>query len=182
MVSCGGSGGSSSSGGSASNTIVVIGDSIGTGFGVATPYPTRIRSSTGATVISDSVNGRMTAAGAGIVGSLLNSHRPTHLVVLLGTNDAIRGDVGTALRNLQSIVNTANASGVIPILGTLPAITRSASFDVKADQISSGIPGLGARVAQVRLALGDGSTTLADGIHPNDFGQQLIANAFIGQL
>ncbi len=56
-------GGSSSGGGGATSAskILVIGDSIGAGYGLAVPYPVRIQQSTGATLINDSADGRVTS-------------------------------------------------------------------------------------------------------------------------
>ena len=185
LVGCSSGGGSSTGSGGATNAskILVIGDSIGTGFGLAVPYPNRIAQATGAIVINDSVDGRVTAVGAGRVMGLLSTHRPTHLVVLLGTNDARVGSVSNAISNLQFMVNAANASGAIAVVGTLPPYLTTATLNQRSAEISHGIRSLsGARIADIRSALGDGSATIADGIHPNDTGQQIIANTFIGQL
>ncbi len=114
---------------------------------------------------------------------LITLHKPTHLIVLLGTNDARLGTVSGALRNLQYMINFANSSGVTAIVGTLPPYLTTATLNQRSAEISSGIRSLsGARIAEVRNALGDGSVTLADGIHPNDVGQQIIADTFVGQL
>ncbi|NKB61735.1 MAG: hypothetical protein GKR95_06215 [Gammaproteobacteria bacterium] len=63
LVGCSSGGGSSSGGGGATSAskILVIGDSIGTGYGLAVPYPVRIQQSTGATLINDSADGRVTS-------------------------------------------------------------------------------------------------------------------------
>ena len=184
LVGCSSGGGSSSGGGGAGNSkILVIGDSIGTGFGLAVPYPDRIRQATGAEVINDSADGRVTSEGAARVMSLLSVHQPTHLLVLLGTNDARVGTVSGALSNLQFMINAANSSGVIAVVATLPPYLTTATLNNRSAQISSGIRGLGgARIAEVRNALGDGSSTIADGVHPNAAGQQIIADVFSGQL
>ena len=181
VAGCGG-GGSSSGGSGSVEKILVIGDSIGNGAGIATPYPDRIRSATGVTVVNNSVSGRLSSEGLAVAEGLLERHQPSHLVVLLGTNDA-REAVGGTLSNLQMIINLGNAAGAQVVIGTLPPITSSSSENARAASISGGIQGLGgASIAQVRAALGDGSTTIADGVHPNNRGQDIIADEFLNFL
>lgn len=186
LSGCGGGGSSSDGGGAAqptaqpsSQTVVAIGDSIGTGFGIATPWPPRLESLIGRVVVNNSISGEETDFGLINVERLIDENNPSHVVVLLGTNDAIRGSVSGAIANLQSIVDIARSRNVIPIIGTLPPLTNSTAQNARAAQISNGIRGLnGAVVAEVRGALGDGNGTIADGIHPNNTGQQIIAETF----
>lgn len=188
IAGCGG-GGSSDSGGDSTGTdappaaervsIVAIGDSIGTGFGLATPWPVLLANITGAPVNNNSVSGEQTDYGVRIIGERLDAVQPTHVVILLGTNDAIRGSVGNAIGNLQAMVDAAQQRNVIAVVGTLPPITRSASEDARAQQINEGIRGLsGATIVGVRSALGNGQGLIADGVHPNQMGQQRIAEAY----
>ena len=194
LTSCGG--GSSSSGSGAqtapppvaapptpSLSVVAIGDSIGNGFGLATPWPVLLGDILGAPVNNNSVTNEQTDFGVRIIGERLDAVQPTHVVILLGTNDALRGSVDAAIANLQTMVDMARARNVIPIVGTLPPITRDATENFRAEQISAGIRGLSnARIAGVRGALGDGNATIADGVHPNQMGQQIIADAFAQQF
>jgi len=162
--------------------LLVLGDSIGNGFGIASPFPGRIASARGVPVINNSVNGRNTGGGLAVVASLLAKHLPSHMAVLLGTNDARKG-TGGALSNLQGIINAGNAAGVKVVVGTLPPITRSSSSNSRSASISNGIRGLsGAAIADVRRAFGDGKSTIADGLHPNAKGQQIIADEFLKHL
>ena len=186
IFGCGG--GSSSSGGGtappvAQVSVVAIGDSIGNGFGIATGWPVFLADIIGAPVDNNSVTSEFTDFGVSIIEERLTTVQPTHVVILLGTNDAIRGSVPVAIANLQTMVDIARAQGVIPIVGTLPPITTSPSANARAAEISEGIRGLsGAVVAGVRAALGDGSGLIADGVHPNNAGQQRIADAFAAQF
>ena len=66
--------------------IVVIGDSIGTGFGVATGFPVFLKQMAGVPVVNNSKASRQTSTGIGLAKSLIASQKPSHLVVLLGTN------------------------------------------------------------------------------------------------
>ena len=181
VAGCGG-GGSSSGAGTTLDSILVIGDSIGNGAGVATPYPVRIGNATGVPVFNDSVSGRLTDEGLAVAAGLLAAYEPSHLVVLLGTNDAGR-DISNTLSNLQMIINLGNAADATVVIGTLPPITNSPGDNARATIVSDGIRGLGgASIADVRTAMGDGSTTIADGIHPNDLGQDIIAREFLNRL
>jgi len=79
------------------------------------------------------------------------------------------------------MVDFARARNVIPIVGTLPPITRSGAENRRANELSSGIRRLNnAVIAEVRGALGNGASTIADGVHPNQTGQQIIADTFAG--
>lgn len=162
-------------------SVVAIGDSIGTGFGIATPWPVLLGQSLGAPVNNNSISGEQTNYGVRIIGDRLDAVQPTHVVILLGTNDAIRGSVSNAIANLQTMVDAARQRNVIAIVGTLPPITRSRAEDARAQQINQGIRTLnGATIVGVRAALGDGNGTIADGVHPNQSGQQIISDAFAG--
>jgi len=178
LTACGGGSSDSGSGaaeGEAITRVVAIGDSFGTGFGLATPWPSRLQSALGVTVVNNSVNGRETAEGLGLIQGLINSENPSHVVILLGTNDAIRGSVPDAINNLQEMVNIATTSNVIVIVGTLAPITQSASQNARAADISSGIQGLsGARIADIRASFD--ADLIVDGVHPGDEGQQLITD------
>jgi len=190
LSACGG--GSSDSGGSEADTgsptlertkVVAIGDSIGTGFGIATPWPTRLANALGVEVVNNSQSGEQTAFGLGAISGLIESEEPSHVVIMLGTNDAIRGSVPGAINNLQQMVDIANNQNVIAIVATLPPITRSGTENARAAQISSGIRDLsGARIAGVRGALGNGAGLIADGVHPNDRGQQIITDTIANQF
>lgn len=188
IASCGGGGGgndSSSDGGSAAVLlkILVLGDSIGTGFGSSVGFPIFLEESAGVPLVNKSKDGRSTSQGLGLVGGFITEHNPSHLVVLLGTNDALRENANIAIQNLQSIVNIANAAGVIPIIGTIPPITgKGSEVADRGNKIVAGILELsGARIAGVRGAL-DSSVHLVDGVHPTTAGQKIIAATFAGQL
>ena len=132
-------------------------------------------------MVNNSANSRETPAGLGLIECLINSENPSHVVILLGTNDAIRGSVPNAISNLQAMVNIANANEVIAIVGTLAPITQSASEDARAADISAGIQGLsGARIADIHANITP--DLIVDGIHPGDAGQQIITDVIQAQF
>lgn len=192
LAACGG--GSSNSGGgqepaptppapppTQSRSVAVIGDSIGNGFGlVAAPWPVLLADILGDPVNNTSVSDQQTSWGVGIIGERLDAVNPTHVVIMLGTNDALRASAPVAIANLQTMVDIARGRGVIPIVVTLPPVIGRSDFpgaNQRSAQISSGIRGLsGARIADVRPSFGNSGALLADGIHPNQTGQQVIAD------
>ena len=192
ISACGG--GSSESGGGENNddtdavvverSILVIGDSISTGFYIAAPWPGRLSGMLGIPVDNtNSVSGVETDFGLNIIEGLLISEQPSDVIIMLGTNDAIRGSVSGAIANLRAMVNIANTQGVTVTVVTLPPITRSSTENNRAAEISRAIRGLSnARVADVRAAFGDGDGLIADGVHPNNAGQQLIATTIAGEF
>lgn len=190
LTGCGGGGGSSAEGGGSAGSaglerrIVVIGDSIGTGFGASFAFPDRIRSITGVPVINVSKGGSTAELGASRAADLIAEHRPRWLVMLLGTNNAggSGGGVNGAVSALRAAANVANGAGVIPVIGTLPPITRSTKENNNARAISDGIRGIdNARIAPINSST-NGSHIGSDGKHPNDSGQEIISQLFSQQI
>ncbi|MBX2848842.1 MAG: hypothetical protein KTR16_11010 [Acidiferrobacterales bacterium] len=163
-------------------SVLVIGDSLSTGFGLATPWPNRLANILGVSVDNSfSEDGVETSFALGYIESALTTVMPSHVVILFGTNDAIRGSVNDAINNLQEMIRIANQQNVTVIIGTLPIITRSSSENARAAEISDAIRSFsGARIADIRPALGDGF--LVDGVHPNNAGQQIIADTIAAQF
>ena len=191
LTGCGGGGDSTTQGGGSGSEsaalergIVVIGDSIGTGFGASFAFPDRLQSLTGVPVINISKGGSTAEFGAARAADLIAEHRPMWLVMLLGTNNAggDAGGVSGAVGALRSAANVANAAGVTPVIGTLPPIKRSTKENNTAKAISDGIRGIeNARIAPINSAT-NGSHIGSDGKHPNDSGQEIIAQLFAQQI
>ncbi len=189
IAGCGGggssSGGSSDSGIPGLTKILIIADSIGTGAGVvasSSAFPELIRNAVSVPVVNNSVNSRQVAAGVSAARSLISSESPSHIIVLLGINDANNGNPSSAISGLRAIADLAQNAGVIALIGTIPRIPRDSSQNARAGEISSGIRGIGnARIVEIRNALAP-SDVASDGFHPNASGQQLIADLFINAL
>ena len=194
LVGCGGS--SSSSGGGQAATqgssaaqpleraIVVIGDSIGTGYAASIAFPDILRALTGIRVINISKGGSDAEFGASRAPALIAQYRPMYLVMLLGTNNAggAGGGVSGAVSSLNYAADVAKKAGVIPVIGTLPPITRSSTEYNNVAAINSGIYGIGgARIATIDRAT-NGSHIGSDGKHPNNSGQDVIARMFAQQI
>ena len=70
-----------------------------------------------ATVVNASVSGETTAGGRSRLAPLLARYRPTHVVVELGANDALRGLPLTMTRdNLGAMVNAIRGAGARAML------------------------------------------------------------------
>jgi lysophospholipase L1-like esterase len=182
LASCSDNGSTSSGGGSSEppTKIVAFGDSIGARF---PNWPTIVSQNTGVPLANYSQDSLRTSHFVGRTNSILDSEKPSHLLILLGTNDARVGIVDGAVSNLQAMADSANARGITVIIGTIPPNLQDPSSNVRAAAISDGIRSLqGARIAEVRGALGDGAGLFPDGLHPNEAGSSIIAGAFIDQL
>jgi lysophospholipase L1-like esterase len=194
LASCGGGG--SNSGAAvepmvepteAVTSIVTIGDSIGVGvgFGSSRPWPNVAANLLGVPLLrNQSLESQTTAWGLQQIRPLLDAHpNASHIFILMGTNDARQGMTSSAVANLQEMVNVANRRGVIPVIGTVIINTVDPAADARAREITASMRSIvGARIAETRTAIGDGSSTLFDGIHPNDAGQRAIGEAFVDAL
>ncbi len=199
LAACGGGGGTQSGGQDTppptpptveNMRVISIGDSIGNGFGLATPWPDRLAPLINRELVNNSVSNEQTSFGVSVIQNMIDQNDPSHVFILLGTNNALRGSVSGAISDLQTMVNIARDNNVIPIVGTLPALNPPAGGTVvfsgaaannRANQINAGIRGLSnARIAPVAGMFS--ASNLVDGIHPNDMGQQQIAEAFATQF
>lgn len=182
LTACGG--GSSDSSVSVSATkVLAIGDSMGAGFGGTTPWPRLIQSKTGVAVVNNSVPGRQARGSAGLVQSELDTHKPSHLVILLGLNDANNGSIDSAVSSVRSMIEAARAANVIPIIATIPVTTADAGVAARSRDLSARYRSLGVAIAEVEGGFSNPSGLLqSDNFHPNNAGQEIIADAFISKL
>ncbi|MDP4299539.1 arylesterase [Leptothrix discophora] len=66
----------------------------------------------GATVVNASISGETTSGGRSRLAALLARHRPTHVVIELGGNDALRGlPLKMTEDNLRAMVRASRNSG-----------------------------------------------------------------------
>lgn len=165
-------------------TIVVIGDSIATGYDLAQPWTERLREQFEVKIDnSRSANGMQTPQGLELLNALLAEQIPETLIIMLGTNDAIFGSVPVAITNLQTMARLAKQQDINVIITTLPIIERSSAYDQAADQISVAIANMEqAQVVDLRSVFRTTPDLLADGIHPNSDGQQLITDTIAAAL
>jgi acyl-CoA thioesterase-1 len=169
---------SDSGGGKSVTKVLCIGDSITRGLG-ATSYTVFLADMLGKPVVNFGKDGRTTGEGVAVVGGAIANNQPSHLVILLGTNDAILGlNASQSIANLQGMVNAANAAGVKVIIASPPPITRNSVENARVNTLTVGILNdiNGAKKVRLNNRL-DASTLQADGVHPNVDGQRIIAAA-----
>ncbi|MEO8546017.1 MAG: arylesterase [Betaproteobacteria bacterium] len=105
-------------------TIVVLGDSLSAEYGlrrgtgwVALLEQKLKRESIAATVINASISGDTSSGGRARLGALLEQHHPTHVIIELGGNDALRGlSLQATEDNLDQMTKAAQKAGAKVVL------------------------------------------------------------------
>jgi acyl-CoA thioesterase-1 len=110
----------------AAKTILIFGDSLSAGYGIARNdswgnlLQTSLKKSHPTyEVVNASISGETTAGGVRRIGKTLQEHRPAIVIVELGANDALRGTPLTETeKNLSSIIaQSMNANARVLLLG-----------------------------------------------------------------
>jgi acyl-CoA thioesterase-1 len=161
-----------------SRTVLVLGDSLSAGYGLARGQgwveltSARLAKERPAwKTVNASISGETSAGGAARVAGELARHRPAVVVVELGANDGLRGLSTTQMRsNLEHIVQRSQAAGaqvllvgmrMPPNLGRRYTRDFEAVFAQTAKKYRTGfVPFLLAPVAADRTAFQD------DNLHP----------------
>lgn len=105
-------------------TILVVGDSLSAEYGIARGsgwvalLEQRLAAQKiAARVVNASVSGDTTAGGRSRLPALLAVHRPTHVVIELGGNDALRGlPLASTRANLTEMARAARTAGARVLL------------------------------------------------------------------
>ena len=175
-------------------TILVVGDSLSAEYGLkrgtgwVALLEARLRAEKiSAKVINASISGDTTSGGRSRLPSLLQQHSPSHVVIELGSNDALRGlPLAMTENNLQTMSRAATAAGaqvvligmqVPPNYGRSYTDSFAAVFQrVASAEKSSLVPFLLKGVADSPQAE---SLFQADRIHPNEKAQAtMLANVW----
>jgi len=106
------------------HTILVVGDSLSAEYGlkrgtgwVALLEKKLAAEKMAAKVINASISGDTTSGGRSRLGPLLSQHRPTHVVIELGGNDALRGlPLPMTQENLTAMTQAAQKAGAKVLL------------------------------------------------------------------
>ncbi len=104
---------------SRSSVVLVVGDSLSAEYGLArgTGWVALLeqqiaRDKIAARVVNASISGDTTSGGRSRLAALLAQHRPTHVVIELGGNDALRGlPLAMTQDNLTAMVRAVRAAG-----------------------------------------------------------------------
>ena len=167
--------------------IVILGDSLTAGLGVAPDeaYPARLqarltREGYPYRVVNAGVSGDTTAGGLRRLPWVLRQ-RPEIVIVALGANDGLRGQSVAAMRaNLTEIVRQARAAGARVLLAGMRLPPNYGNGYVR--EFEAVFPAVARQqnVALVPFLLdgvaADPSLNQADGMHPNAEGQKTIAD------
>jgi acyl-CoA thioesterase-1 len=105
-------------------TVLVVGDSLSAEYGlkrgsgwVALLEQRIAKEGLAATVVNASVSGDTTSGGRSRLPALLRQHRPSHVVIELGGNDALRGlPLAMTRDNLAAMARAAKAAGARVLL------------------------------------------------------------------
>jgi acyl-CoA thioesterase-1 len=174
--------------------ILVLGDSISAEYGltrgsgwVALLDKQLQQSHPGSTVVNASISGETTSGGRSRLPALLRQHLPTHVILELGGNDALRGlPLDMTQDNLSAMAQAAKAAGArVLLLGMqMPpnygaALTRqfaalypAVAKAQKAALVPFFLKGVGDDADPIRWFQ-------ADRIHPNEAAQaRLLANVW----
>ncbi len=108
----------------ASRRILILGDSMSSEYGLqrGTGWVELLikklnHESLYAQVINASISGETTAGGRSRLAALLKQHQPTHLLLELGGNDALRGlSLDMTQANLRAMAQSAKAAGAKVVL------------------------------------------------------------------
>ena len=170
----------------AGQTIVVVGDSLSSGYGIATEQSwvamleDRLRSEGyGYRVVNASIAGDTSSGGLARLPRLLAAHDPTLVVIELGGNDGLRGQPVATLRdNLSKMIELSKASGADVLLAGIQMPPNYGQAYTQA--LAAVYPELAQRfdTALVAFILEDVALNRelmqADGIHPNAAGQKVV--------
>jgi len=104
--------------------ILVVGDSLSAEYGISrgTGWVALLQKrldqeQRGARVVNASISGDTTAGGRSRLAALLQQHKPTHVLIELGGNDALRGLPITSTRdNLLAMTRAAQSTGAQVLL------------------------------------------------------------------
>ena len=104
--------------------VLVVGDSLSAEYGIARGsgwvalLEQRLqKTQPGATVVNASISGDTSSGGRTRMPALLADHKPTHVIVELGSNDALRGlPLSMTRDNLAAMVRAARATGAQVVL------------------------------------------------------------------
>ena len=170
----------------AGQTIVVVGDSLSSGYGIAAGQSwvamleDRLQAEGyGYQVVNASIAGDTSSGGLARLPRLLELHDPAVVVIELGGNDGLRGQPVAALRdNLTKMIELSRTSGAQVVLAGMqippnygPAYTQAlaAVYPELAERYDATlIEFLLADVALKRELM------QPDGIHPNAAGQEIV--------
>ena len=171
---------------SAEQTIIVIGDSLSSGYGLrsGSSWVTMLqdRMTTegyGYEIVNASVPGDTSSGGLARLPALLENHSPVIVIIELGGNDGLRGQSVERLReNLRTMLRLTQAKGALPILAGIQippnyGNTYASRFAFTYPELSQefSVPLVEFLMQGVAL---NSDLMQSDGIHPNESGNRVM--------
>jgi acyl-CoA thioesterase I len=170
----------------AEETIVVVGDSLSSGYGLSagqswvSMLEQRLdEQGYGYEVVNASISGDTTAGGLARLPRLLDTHSPSIVIIELGGNDGLRGQPVASLRdNLAKMIEMSEGAGAKVVLtgiqippnygpaytGSLSAVYPELAREYRIPLVSFLMEGVALRTDLMQH----------DGIHPNAEGQAVM--------
>ena len=175
-----------SAGGSAGQTIVVVGDSLSSGYGLTADqsWVAMLRErldaeAYGYEVVNASIAGDTSAGGLARLPRLLTEHSPAVVVIEIGGNDGLRGQPVETLRaNVAKMIELSQQHGARVLLAGIqippnygPAYTRELASVYRELATQYGVTLVDFLLDGVAL---HPELMQHDGIHPNAAGQKVV--------
>lgn len=172
----------------ADTVVLIVGDSITSGYGVDAKeaWPAQLAERTGWRVIAAGISGDRTAGGRDRLPALLDKHSPTLVIIELGGNDLLRHMPETEIAaNLETMVDNARTRGAKVVLMAAPQPTafgalaglsaarlyRDVAQRTKVPLIEKALPAV----------LSDANLKL-DALHPTPEGHRVLAERALDEL
>lgn len=150
-----------------------------------------------AEIVNEAQSGSRSDTGAERIGLSLNRTRPAYTLVLYGTNDYNRLECRQALPchtidALRSMIGAARATGSNPVLATIPPVNPITAQPDRNEWVGrmndfirpmareQAVPLADVHAAFMRAP--DLSALLADRVHPNDRGYEIVAAEFLAAI
>lgn len=156
--------------------IVAFGDSLTAGFGASDPantYPAKLAALFAKDVINLGRNGETTASALRRVQEVLNQ-KPNYVLITLGGNDLRqRVDLGQTLANLERLFTELQQAGIAVAYVSInpPLVGDNWSMAIRDVVRSNGV----LWIDDVMKGLWGDSALMADAVHPNDSGYEIMA-------
>ncbi len=177
----------------ADKKLVIIGDSLTEGLGVASEnaYPNILEKKLKTakyqwTVINAGVSGATTASALSRAKWLLNN-QPDLVLIALGANDGLRAiPVEESKKNLKAAIDFLKSKNIkIILVGNYLPPNYGANFSKQFKDMFSSL----AKTEKIKLipflllgVAGDPKLNQADGIHPNEKGHEIMANTVYSHI
>ena len=164
--------------------VIVLGDSIASGYGVAEKeaFPSVLSRQLGLPIINRGVSGDTTAGGLNRLQTDVLDAEPWLVIIELGGNDFLRRiPKSETEQNLQQIVTSIQAKGaIVVLLGINMGLTKD-SYQEIYDRIAKDTQAF--LIPQIlKGVLDDSRHRQDDVIHPNAAGHEFLANRIAKEL